>query len=688
MLFCLLVAGLLFAAPYTRARVGWVDVAGLLERAELYTLDQRFLIRGPRRPLPEIAIIAIDELSLRELGAWPWPRTLHARLIDDLRQAGAAAVAFDVVFDRPAPPTPQGDPDKALADALKRSGRVVLACQYEPTTSGGNPAEQAARKVTHVEEEAHLDEAFAALRIVGGKMPKLPAAAPEWLGRATIDTFWSLPRPQFARHTTTGFINIRPDADAIYRRVRLVSPVNDGHLYPHLSLAVVARAMGIDLRKLQVLGGGVRLGEKLMIPIEQDGTLRIDFAGPPTVFPRYSFATVLRMTPAERREEFREKILFVGATAPGLFDIRASPYAKGDGGGDDTNLGVYTLANVTDAIMQRRFFERPGPLVTAGILLLIALYLGRALAVYPMWEAVGAATLLFVAYGLVGVMLFQERQVIVPMAAPLLSILLNVGVCMTYRFRVEYNERKRHRDYLDRYVSPQVAAHLVNHPEAAKVGKGERREITVLFSDIRGFTPISERLAPEEVTAMLCGYFTEMVRVVDRYEGMVNNFVGDALVAVYNVLTEQPDHARRAVLTALEMQRAFVRLQQQWEAAGQPQFRIGIGINTGPAFAGNIGMEKRMQYTVIGDTVNAAARFEALNKELGTTLLIGQATYERVADLVEARALPPVRVKGKSEPQQVYEVLGPKEPVPEPVALPTPVRPRLQLAFFRRRRPV
>jgi adenylate cyclase len=256
---------------------------------------------------------------------------------------------------------------------------------------------------------------------------------------------------------------------------------------------------------------------------------------------------------------------------------------------------------------------------------------------------------------------------------------VDVGVVMTYRFRVEYNERKRHREYLDRYLAPEVAALLVNHPEAARLGAGERREVTVLFSDIRGFTPMSEHMAPADVAEVLCRYFSEMVRIVMDHQGMVNNFIGDALVAVYNAPMEQPDHARRAVLTGLEMLRAWETLQEEWRDAGLPTFRIGIGINTGAVFAGNIGMEKRLQYTVIGDTVNAAARLEALNKELGTSFLISHATYERVADLVEVRPLAPILVKGKVEPLQLYEVLGLRGETPlpalEPEATPVPSMP-------------
>jgi adenylate cyclase len=295
----------------------------------------------------------------------------------------------------------------------------------------------------------------------------------------------------------------------------------------------------------------------------------------------------------DRNREFKDRIVFVGVTAPGEFEIRASPYAKGDGGGDDTNMGVYTLASVADTLLDRRFFQQPGPAITACILFLFALYLGYALSAYAMWEAVGATALLFTAYGLVGVALFNKSQVILPMAAPLLSIALDLTVVMTYRFRVEYNERKRQRAYLDSYVSPEVASLIMSDPEKAKVGWGQRREVTVLFSDIRGFTPMSEKMAPGDVASLLCRYFTEMVDTVMAHRGSLNNFVGDAIVAIWNAPHDEPNHARRAVLAGLEMLSAFERLQEEWTAAGQPRFQIGIGVNTGPVFAGNIGMEKR-----------------------------------------------------------------------------------------------
>jgi adenylate cyclase len=661
LLFCLLIAAVLFATPYLRGRLGWLDPAGAMDRLELYTVDQRFVIRGPRPTRPDIAIIGVDEVSLREMkaryGRFPWPRSVHARLIDRLRQAGAAVVAFDIVFDLP---TPEAE-DEAMAKAIHRSGRVVLASEYEPTVAGGGRGEEAADRLTVVSDSESL-ETLAAIQV---KVPHVPDPAPLWLGPETTDTFWTHPLGLFARGpqgATIGFINTRADSDAIFRRARLVYGVNDGTFYPHLALAAAAVKLGVPIPAIQVSEDGIRLGSGAPIPVEADGTFPIDFAGGPTAFPRYSYSKVLGMPLAELRDEFHDKILFVGATALGSNDVRPSPYAKGYRGGDDTNLGVYTNANLADALLQRRFFHRPGWLVTALILLVIALYLGRVLAVYPMWEAIGAAGILTVAYVLVGVATFQGmllgKPFLLPMAAPLLSILVDVGVAMSYRFRVEYNERKRHRQYLDRYLAPEVAALLVDHPEAARLGSGERREVTVLFADIRGFTPMSERMAPEEVSALLCRYYTEMVGVVMGHKGMVNNFVGDALVAVYNAPMDQPDHARRAMLTGLEMLRVWEKVQEEWRTAGQPTFRIGIGINTGKVFAGNIGMEQRLQYTVVGDTVNAAARLESLNKELGTSLLVGQATYERVADLVEVRPLPPVLVKGKSEPLQVYEVFG------------------------------
>jgi adenylate cyclase len=702
MLFCLLVAALTFAVAHTPSRPGWLDPAGALERAELYTLDQRFLIRGPRTPRSDIAVITIDGQTLEELGGLVQMRAEHAELVRRLVKAGATALAFDVIFDLPT----TEEYDRPFETALRLStGQVFLACMYEEAKAGRTEEDDGEEKGektatigasgavtksgpdTEPEGDTGPDGSMASgvielnpnlpavpLTWIAPRLPEVPQRQPAWLGSETKDSFWAVPLPRFSMHTGVGLVDMPRDADQVYRRVRLVQAVNNGRMIPHLSLAVVAHVLGVAPSEIRATERTIKVGSKLSVPLDPDGTFAIDYAGGPATFDSYSYARVLGMSDAALRKEFHDKILYIGATAMGLNDLRPIPYNKRSAKGDGTNYGVFIHANLTDALLQNRFFYRPSWMVTAVIMLLIALYLGRVLAVYPMWEAIGASALLAAAYGLLGVAAFQGlfwgNAVLLPMAAPIFSMALNVMVVMTYRFRVEYNERRRYRDYLGRYMSKQVAAQLENNPELAKLGAGERREVTCLFSDIRGFTSMSEQMAPENVAAMLCRYFSEMVAIVDRYEGNVNNFVGDALVALWNAPLDQPDHARRAVLAALGMLSAWTRLQEEWRAAGHPSFRIGIGINSGEVFWGNIGEKERQQFTMIGDTVNAAARLEALNKEMGTSLLIGESTYQIVADLVDVRPLPPVMVKGKSEPLQVYEVLGEKQALPAPVPVP------------------
>jgi adenylate cyclase len=510
------------------------------------------------------------------------------------------------------------------------------------------------------------------------KCPTAPKPLPPWVEGPSKEAFWTLPIPNLLEATAgVGDVDVPSDPDAIYRRVVPVKAVDNGCLYANLAVLAAARGLHVPPQQIRVDPRfGVRLGNRRLIPIGRDGTVLIDFAGPPllpngdSLYPRYSYSEVLHLTPRFQgrgkemvagqidKEAFRDKIVFIGATAPGLYDLRPSPFST-------VNVGVETNASMTDAILQNRFFWQPGPWLRGLLTVAIGLGLGWLLGFQSMLGSTLLALGAGIGYSLVGVWLFSGPRVILPMADPLVTLGLCYSSAMAYRFQSEYRERLRNRAYLDLYVTRQVADRILSDPAAAALG-GQRVEISVLFSDIRGFTSMSEAMRPEEVVSILNEYFEKTVPRIMEQEGTLDKYVGDAIMGVWGAPMEQPDHARRAVLAGLGMLAALRELHDSWRERGLPTFNIGIGINSGEAVAGNIGSRKRAQYTVIGDTVNTASRLESLNKEMGTNMIISDATYAQVRDLVEVRPLPPVTVKGKSEPLTVYEVLGLKDAIPEP----------------------
>jgi adenylate cyclase len=639
---------------------------------ELRSLDWRFQRRGPRRVSSEVVLVTIDEQSLADprLHHWPWRRSVYGRLIDVLRARGAAVIAFDIgFFERQ-----DAHEDAAFAAAVRRAGNVLLAGGYIGGAMGtaGSAAQEA--------PEMTLDRIRAsdALRATS---PPAPVPPPAWLVPSTRELLWSLPLPELvAAARGVGAVNIDYDPDGIYRRVAPAWLVDNGRLYPHLAVLAAALKLGVAPHRIRVDNGRGRrtpdtrpallLADRRTIPLSDDGTFLIDYPGPPLIetrprmFPRYSVSEVLRLDPAQPGrgkeptaggigpEAFRGKVVFVGAVAAGLNDQRPSPYSH-------RNTGVETNAGIADAILQDRFFTSPAPLAGALLLLGAGLLAGGLLGLRSLLGGTLLLVLAAIAYAAVSLALFRAPRVVLPVTGPLVTMAACSVLILAYRFQGEYRERLRGRAYLDLYVSRPVADRILSDPRAAALG-GQIVEVTVLFADIRGFTPLTESLPAPLMMALLNEYFEGMVAVIMAHEGTLVHYAGDMIMAVWGAPIAHPDHARRAVLAGIEMLDALRQLQADWRARGLPVFDIGIGLNSGEALAGNVGGTKRRQYAVIGDTTNTAARLETLNKEMETAMIISEATFAQVEDLVTTRPLGSVTVKGKSQPVTVYEVLGRK----------------------------
>ena len=363
------------------------------------------------------------------------------------------------------------------------------------------------------------------------------------------------------------------------------------------------------------------------------------------------------------------KLVFIGVTDPSVEDMLLSPFS-----GTDRMAGVEFQASAADALLSGSFLRiAPGYMVILllGVFGFSAICLGRF--VRPLVGMSGAAAMLAAIFGL-WMGSFAWADFYLPITAPLIALFIGYAVSVTDRVSVEQIEKQQARSMLSRYLAPGIVKEMLRDPRAAQLG-GKRANLTVLFSDIRGFTSISERLAPEEVVSLLNQYLTVMTEVIFKYGGTVDKFEGDAILAFFGAPQPHDDDPERAVRTAMEMRERLAELADEWRERTQTPLEIGIALNTGQAMVGNIGSPRRMEYTVIGDAVNLSSRLQDLTKEYGVSLLISGTTYDRVKDMCEVRALGRVAVRGRKQLVSLYEVTGltsgdfQKWPIPEPATV-------------------
>jgi adenylate cyclase len=345
---------------------------------------------------------------------------------------------------------------------------------------------------------------------------------------------------------------------------------------------------------------------------------------------------------------FKDRIVIVGGSAEGLKEIFTTPFPSGDITGPEVH------ANVVDALLSSRSIERAPPWLTLTLVIAAAVIVGVAGSFLNAWLTGAVALVAATLFGWQSIALFA-RGTWIPVTVPLLALVFAFVGDLAWKYFVEGREKRQVKKLFSRYVSKDVYDQLVANPSLAALG-GARRHMTVLFSDIRGFTTMSEKGTPEDVVAQLNQLFTRMVAVVFSNRGTVDKFVGDMVMALYGAPLDDEDHAEHAVQTALAMIKALQEMNQEWARDGKPQLDIGIGIKTGDMIAGNVGSETIMSYTVIGDAVNLGARLESLNKEYGTRIIISEATRERLKGRYDIHPLGDVIVKGKSKPVAIFEV--------------------------------
>jgi adenylate cyclase len=664
-------------------------------RLELDSLDTRFQLRGRVQPDPRIMIVDIDQYSQEVLGHWPFPRLYFAQILDTLRQDGARAVAFDITFSKPdetvkpleslsadlAKLQEKGTPlspavhdaiehkkleyayDRQFAEAISRFGGVVLGNYflYSQADLRGLteeslkhyadlisffpfPEVRPLRPGKGQEDRLELIQKYDEL----GLLPKGVEANSDVL-TAAIDS----------DKGGSGFFNVIIDADGVVRQVCLALPYGrdpdraNWDIYASVDVQALRLYLGLKNEETVLNFGGagvgnIELGRNLVVRTDDVSRVMVNFHGPARTYPYVSFADAVQRKFAPGT--FKDKLVLVGASATGIGDLRATPF-----GGLDFP-GVEIHANLIDNILNQSFLTRGVKQRLTDIvwILLFGIPLGMWLAVVqPRWMVFGFV--LLAPFGAIIYWAFLHGWWLNVTVPALFTLIPNVSLVALYRVLIEEQEKRRVRGAFQQYVSPEVIRRLLSDPQRVKPRK---TEITVLFSDVRGFTTISETLDAQELADLLNEYLTQMTRIIFRHQGTLDKYIGDAVMAIWGAPFDEPGHATRSCEAAIEMLRRLADMQQDWRARKQPPLDIGIGINTGIASVGNMGSALRYGYTAMGDTVNLASRLEGLNKEYGTRIIISESTRAALdGDRILIRELDLIRVKGKLQPVTIYEIL-------------------------------
>jgi adenylate cyclase len=643
----------------------------IVSQVDNFIYDARLQMTMPRGVDERIVILDIDEKSLGEIGRWPWRRDLMAELVDKLfERHGVSLLAFDVVWAEPDPSSGVAVLEKlarselrANADFQKALARLRPALDFDARFAASLKGRPVALGYYFNNEER-------AVRVNVLPEPVLPKGTFD--GRRVEFAPWkgytgNLPM-YVANAAGTGHINSSLiDFDGVVRRVPLLLEF-DGQYYESLSLAVVrtflAKRAGTappvepelppEHQELEWLRVGT-----LDIPVDNNAAALIPFRGGKYSFPYVSLADVVRDRVPEG--SLRDRIAIVGASAPGLQDLRATPVAAAYPG---VEIHANLIAGMLDGELKHK------PLYVVGFEVLVLAVAGIALAwLVPRMSALWATLAVLAAAGMLvsfNLWVWSEGGHVLPLAASLLMVAAIYTMNMAYGYFVESRSKQQLAGRFGQYVPPELVDRMAADP--GKYSMAPRSaELSILFSDVRGFTGISESLKPEELREYINEYLTEMSTVIrSTYRGTLDKYIGDAIMAFWGAPVDDPQHARNAVLAALAMQKQCEALNARFAQRGWPALNIGVGVNTGVVRVGDMGSQIRRAYTAMGDAVNVASRLEGRTKSYGVGILVGEATRNAVKDVL-FREVDRVKLKGKDEAITVYEPLGLAAEVSEPV---------------------
>jgi len=567
----------------------------VLVNLESFAADLLFRLRGPAGDDSHTVIVAIDDASFTQNGLqWPWPRGYLAEIVSRVSSGNPKAIAIDIFLYEASDPAE----DQALGRAIRDAGNVIVVNDISNQSQGGIEIRQLNRPIPEVSEAG----------------------------------------------ATLGLTNFERDRDGVVRQLLAFQSHNDRLYY---SWALQAARLYESAADFNVVSPDrVEIGDRIVVL--EDQFLRVNYRGGAGAIPSVSAYQVVDglVDPAQ----FAGKVVLIGATSESLHDSYPTPF-----GSQPPMPGVEINANAVETILNGLYIRQSG-LLTGAVLAVAAALIGITLAVRlrPL-PALGAVTGVLLLYAVICVMLFTSMRVMLPVVAPGLGIGLAYVSGTSIQLYDEQRKRAEVRSLFERYVAPAAIDLMLTQPETYAMG-GQRRELTVLFSDIRGFTTLSEGLSPDDVVVLLNRYLSRMTELIFAYGGTIDKFEGDAILAIWNAPLPVPDHATQAVRCALAMLDALPDLQPAWGEKSSARLQIGIGINTGQAFVGNIGSTRRMDYTVIGDTVNLASRLQDLTKAEQIPLLFSDATRSQLSEAFPTRLVTTTQVKGRIQAVDVYTV--------------------------------
>ncbi|HKL89362.1 MAG TPA: adenylate/guanylate cyclase domain-containing protein [Salinibacter sp.] len=621
--------------------------------------------------LSDVVVIDIDDASIQELGRTQlWPRSFTARVIDHVSAGNPAAIGLDILytesdslsshyarllanegFDQTEQILGAMSTDDKLARALREAGNTYLALYDDserPPPNDLSPI-QSALRVAH-------DSSRLAHRLPSLSHPVLPISSLRQAARGIA------PIPSVT--AADGVVRYYPGAR------RLPSGASNASesvsFVPTFSVLLAADVLGVPISEMRFTDRTLHLGTQRRIPVTPAGNFRINWLGEKESIRRISYHKVLRQeVPAAF---FENKVVFVGGSATGLEDLKTTPV-------EANKPGVLVHAEAFLNVVNRAYLAEWTIWDLWPWLLVASLpFLSLVLWIQPLYASL--ATLVFGAFQFFGYLLylFPKYEVVLPIGTILVWTLLTLLGGVVFKYVTEEWARQQLRDAFASYVSASIVDQVTDNPDVLELG-GEKKELTVLFSDIRNFTTYSENLDPREVVAFLNRFFDLMTESVFEQDGTVDKFMGDGMMAIFGAPLQLDDHPTRACAAALSMAKALDALNQEMNVeadvneAREDPISIGVGINTGEMVAGNIGSSQRFEYTVVGDAVNLAARLEPLNRLLGTRILLSASTYHQVVPSPWTfRELGTFRVKGREDPVELYELLAPNT-YAEPEAL-------------------
>ena len=646
-----------------------------LNQLENWTYDARLNYKRLNTIDDRIVIVDIDESSLALEGRWPWSRDKLAAIVNNLFEVYQAdVVGFDIVFAEKdessglkefeflASTELKDDPlfhkaldnirpsleyDQMFAKALK-DRNVVMGYYFKSNVSENEIAQSgllppAVTKITEqLSSRLPINKALG----YGGNLKILQSSA-----------------------RSGGFFdNPFVDSDGVFRRVPLIQ-IHQDQVYASLALSTTQAYLKNSDIKLNVVNNGTKNDQyyalesvhinEFSIPVDGKGAVYVPFRGLSYSFPYISAHKILnkKIDP----DSLKGKIVLVGTTAPGLLDLRSTPVQS-------VYPGVEIHANIISGILDQRINHSPAWAIGYEfiILILIAATMAFLLPVSSPLMATVATTIVLI-LTVSGTLMAWNSQIILPLASPVLLIVLNYILHMSYGFFIESRGKRQLAHLFGQYIPPEIVDEMSKSPANFSLD-GENKVMTVLFSDVRGFTTISEGMDPKQLTQLMNALLTPMTRVIHKHRGTIDKYMGDAIMSFWGAPLEDPDHARHALHAAMEMMVELKIMQKDFESRGWPPINIGIGLNTGNMNVGNMGSEFRMAYTVLGDSVNLGARLEGLTKEYGVNIIVSESTKESIPEFTY-RDLDLVRVKGKNEPIAIFEPIGHRDEIDEATTL-------------------